>query len=74
MSRNFLRTRVSTFSVGCNFIDPEELPARAKVEQWLDWNQCRLSPTVAEIVLAAMKLAMQSRNSPRVIRTLALLS
>lgn len=30
---------------------PKELPARAKVEQWLDWNQCRLSPTVVDIVL-----------------------
>jgi glutathione S-transferase len=29
---------------------PDELPARAKVEQWLDWNQCRLSPTVVDIV------------------------
>ena len=24
---------------------PQALPARAAVEQWLDWNQCRLSPT-----------------------------
>jgi glutathione S-transferase len=30
---------------------PKELPARAKVEQWLDWNQCRLSPVVVDIVL-----------------------
>jgi glutathione S-transferase len=30
---------------------PKELPLRAKVEQWLDWNQCRLSPTVVDIVL-----------------------
>jgi glutathione S-transferase len=30
---------------------PEDLPARAKVEQWLDWNQCRLSPAVVDIVL-----------------------
>ncbi len=30
---------------------PKELPQRAKVEQWLDWNQCRLSPTVVDIVL-----------------------
>jgi glutathione S-transferase len=27
-------------------------PARlARVEQWLDWNQCKLAPTVADIVL-----------------------
>jgi glutathione S-transferase len=30
---------------------PEDLPARAKVEQWLDWNQCRLSPAVVDVVL-----------------------
>lgn len=29
---------------------PEELPVRAKVEQWLDWNQSRLSPAVVDIV------------------------
>ena len=29
---------------------PKELPLLAKVEQWLDWNQCRLSPTVFDIV------------------------
>jgi glutathione S-transferase len=30
---------------------PKELPLRANVEQWLDWNQCRLSPAVVDIVL-----------------------
>jgi glutathione S-transferase len=35
---------------------PKELPARAKVEQWLDWNQCRLSPTVVDIVLNSVFL------------------
>jgi glutathione S-transferase len=29
---------------------PEELPLLARVEQWLDWNQSRLSPTVVDIV------------------------
>ncbi len=29
---------------------PEELPARAAVEQWLDWTQCRLGPAVTAIV------------------------
>jgi len=29
---------------------PEKLDERAKVEQWLDWNQCRLSPAVVDIV------------------------
>ena len=35
---------------------PEDLPARAKVEQWLDWNQCRLSPAVVDIVLNSVFL------------------
>lgn len=35
---------------------PKELPQRAKVEQWLDWNQCRLSPTVVDIVLNSVFL------------------
>ncbi len=30
---------------------PDDLAARAAVEQWLDWNQCRLSPAVVDIVL-----------------------
>jgi glutathione S-transferase len=35
---------------------PEDLPARARVEQWLDWNQCRLSPAVVDIVLNSVFL------------------
>jgi glutathione S-transferase len=35
---------------------PEDFPSRAKVEQWLDWNQCRLSPTVVDIVLNSVFL------------------
>ena len=30
---------------------PGDLTARAKVDQWLDWNQCRLLPAVRDIVL-----------------------
>jgi glutathione S-transferase len=30
---------------------PSDLVARASVEQWLDWNQCRLSRSVIDIVL-----------------------
>lgn len=30
---------------------PSELAKRAAVEQWLDWNQSRLSPAVVDIVL-----------------------
>jgi glutathione S-transferase len=29
---------------------PDDLPARAAVEQWLDWTQCRLGPAVVAIV------------------------
>jgi len=35
---------------------PQALPARAAVEQWLDWNQCRLSPAVVDIVLNSVFL------------------
>lgn len=30
---------------------PEDPSVRASVDQWLDWNQCRLSPSVIGIVL-----------------------
>lgn len=30
---------------------PNDPAQRAAVEQWLDWNQCRLSPVVVDIVL-----------------------
>ena len=30
---------------------PSELSARAAVEEWLDWNQCQLSPAVVDVVL-----------------------
>lgn len=30
---------------------PDDLPTRARVDQWLDWNQCRLFPAVRDIVL-----------------------
>ena len=30
---------------------PTDLGQRALVEQWLDWNQCRLGPAVVDIVL-----------------------
>ena len=29
---------------------PADLQHRAQVDQWLDWNQCRLSPAVIDIV------------------------
>ena len=30
---------------------PEEIEQRALVDEWLDWNQCRLSPSVIDVVL-----------------------
>lgn len=30
---------------------PKDTLARAHVDQWLDWNQCRLGPTVTQLVL-----------------------
>ena len=35
---------------------PHDLAKRAAVEQWLDWNQCRLSPAVVDIVLNSVFL------------------
>lgn len=35
---------------------PSDPARRAIVEQWLDWNQCRLSPAVVDIVLNAVFL------------------
>ena len=35
---------------------PSEPATRAAVEQWLDWNQCRLSPAVVDIVLNSVFL------------------
>lgn len=29
---------------------PEDVETRARVDQWLDWNQCRMSPAVIDIV------------------------
>lgn len=35
---------------------PDDPARRAMVEQWLDWNQCRLSPAVVDIVFNAVFL------------------
>jgi len=45
---------------------PTELNARAAVERWLDWNQCRLSPSVVDVVLNKVFLADQ--GDPAAIR------
>lgn len=39
---------------------PQELKIRAKTEQWLDWNQCLLSPSVIDIVLNKMFMGDQA--------------
>ncbi len=38
---------------------PSDPLARAAIEQWLDWNQCRLSPAVVDIVLNGVFLGDQ---------------
>ncbi|HER27057.1 MAG TPA: glutathione S-transferase family protein, partial [Rhodospirillales bacterium] len=38
---------------------PDDLKIRANVEQWLDWGQCRLSPSVVDIVLNTVFLGDQ---------------
>lgn len=30
---------------------PDDLEERARVDMWLDWNQCRMSPSVVDVVL-----------------------
>ncbi len=35
---------------GLNDWYPADLKRRARVDQWLDWNQCRLSPAVIDVV------------------------
>ncbi len=39
---------------------PKDLKLRAAVEQWLDWNQCRFSPTVVDIVLNTVFMGDQA--------------
>ena len=35
---------------------PSDPKRRARLEQWLDWNQCRLSPAVVDVVLHSVFL------------------
>jgi len=44
---------------------PDDMQVRATVEQWLDWNQCLLSPTVVDIVLN--KVFMGEKGDPAAI-------
>jgi len=45
---------------------PDALAARAAVEQWLDWNQCNLSPSVVDIVVN--KVFMGDKGDPAAIK------
>ncbi len=38
---------------------PRDLVARAKVEQWLDWNQWRLGPNVVDVVRNSVFLGLR---------------
>ena len=42
---------------------PVELRAQARVDQWLDWNQCLLAPAVVNIVLNKVFLGEQGDKS-----------
>jgi glutathione S-transferase len=44
---------------------PAAPAARARIEQWLDWNQCQLSPAVVDIVLNSVFLG--ASGDPRAI-------
>lgn len=46
---------------------PAEPAQRGLVEQWLDWNQCRLSPTVVDIVFNSV-FAGQKGDQAAVVR------
>ncbi len=42
---------------------PKDLKQRALVEQWLDWNQCRLSNSVVDIVLNKVFMGEQGDSA-----------
>lgn len=44
---------------------PEDAETRARVDQWLDWNQCRMSPTVIDIVFN--KVFAGGKSDPKAI-------
>jgi len=46
---------------------PENIDQRAEIEQWLDWNQCRLSPHVIDVVFNTV-FAGDSGNSDAIRR------
>lgn len=39
---------------------PQDLPTLATIEQWLDWNQCRLAPQMTTLVMNRMFLGEQA--------------
>lgn len=42
---------------------PEDIKEKACVDQWLDWNQCRLAPNVVDIVLNTVFLGADGDKS-----------
>ena len=42
---------------------PDDLTHRARVDQWLDWNQCLLAPAVVDIVLNKVFLGEQGDDT-----------
>ncbi len=58
--------RYLCFKHGLDDWYPTELDARAAVERWLDWNQCRLSPSVVDVVLN--KVFLGDQGDPAAIR------
>lgn len=44
---------------------PREPATLGTVEQWLDWNQCKLAPTVADIVLN--KVFLGDKGNPEIL-------
>lgn len=46
---------------------PTEAQARAEVDQWLDWNQCRLSPATENIVFNSVFMG-ENGDSAAIVR------
>lgn len=44
---------------------PKDTLARARVDQWLDWNQCRLSPPLVQLVMN--KVFLGDKGDPKLV-------
>ena len=44
---------------------PKDALARATVDQWLDWNQCRLGPSVTQLVMN--KVFLGDKGDPKAV-------